>query len=372
MLKLSKRISAYLTSWGIFIKMKDRVVVAMSGGVDSSVAACLLKEQGHEVVGITMSFPFSKQSISDARKVARKLGIRHYALSLQKDLNRYVIKDFCRQYLSGRTPNPCVRCNQYLKFGALLKKALALDAQYLATGHYVKVIGVRSQVTGHRSQEFILKKAKDKTKDQSYFLYRLNQNQLKHTIFPLANYTKSEVRQLARRFSLPVADKLDSQEICFLRQTDYRNFLKANTKTKIKPGFILDKHGQELGRHKGIPYYTIGQREGVGIALGYPAYIIEINPQTNTITIGSKEDAYKTEFLVSDTHFISTPIKKKVALRVKIRYNHKEALAEVIPFEHKLKVKFKISQFAITPGQAAVFYDNNRVLGGGIIERVLD
>jgi tRNA-specific 2-thiouridylase len=361
--------------------MKERVVVAMSGGVDSSVAAALLKERGYEVIGITLCFNLtdsarkkpaccSPQGIEDARRVAHKLGIRHYVLNMQKVLRERVIKDFCNEYMKGRTPNPCVRCNQYIKFDALLKKALALEAKFLATGHYAQICPVRYSLLSTRYYE--LKKAKDKIKDQSYFLYRLNQYQLRHTIFPLGDYTKEEVRGLAKKFGLPVADKIASQEICFLPQDDYREFLKQQARVRIKPGLVVDRQGNILARHKGIALYTIGQRQGLGIAKGYPLYITKINARNNQITVGTKEDVSKKEFFVSHLHFILKPIKKKVALKIRIRYNHKEAQAQVLPYKNKIKVKFKKPQFAITPGQSAVFYFKDKVLGGGIIERVLD
>lgn len=354
---------------------KERVVVAMSGGVDSAVAAALLQRQGDEVIGITMCFnlPDSPkkrpsccglQGIDDARRVAHKLGIRHYVLNIQKVLQERVIKDFCQEYIRGRTPNPCVRCNQYIKFDYLLKKALSLDAKFLATGHYARILKTEA---GYQ-----LKKAKDLFKDQSYFLYRLNQHQLKHILFPLGNYTKNEVRMLAREFSLPVADKLASQEICFLPSNNYREFLKKYINTQIKPGLIVDKEGNVLGHHKGIAFYTIGQREGLGIAKGYPLYIAKLNLKNNQITVGTKEDTLKKEFKVLETHFILKTPKKKIAVRVRIRYNHKEARAQVIPIGNKMMIKFKEPQFAITPGQSAVFYAKDRVLGGGIIDEVLD
>ena len=353
--------------------MKECVVVAMSGGVDSSVAAALLKEQGYEVIGITMCFnlPDSEtkkphccglQGIEDARRVAHKLGIRHYVLNMQKELEKWVIKDFCQEYLNGRTPNPCVRCNQYIKFDALLKKARALGAKFMATGHYARI---------EKIQSYLLKKAKDKTKDQSYFLYRLNQKQLRHILFPLGDYTKDKVRKFAREFALPVADKLASQEICFSPGADYRGFLKVRLAAAIKPGLITDTEGNMLGKHKGIAFYTIGQREGLGIAKGYPVYVTKIDPKNNQITLGKREDVYNKEFLVETPHFILGVIKKKIAAKVRIRYNHQEAKAVIVPFGNMIKVKFKKPQFAITPGQAAVFYNKDTVVGGGTIAKIL-
>ncbi|MDD4980172.1 MAG: tRNA 2-thiouridine(34) synthase MnmA [Candidatus Omnitrophica bacterium] len=360
--------------------MKERVAVAMSGGVDSSVAAALLKKQGYEVIGLTMCFNLADsttkrpnccglEGIEDARRVAHKLGIRHYVLNFSKVLKEKVIADFCREYLRGRTPNPCVRCNQFIKFDALLKKALSLDAGFLATGHYARIEKVVSRQSLVVS--YLLKKAKDKKKDQSYFLYCLGQKQLRRILFPLGDYTKEEVRNLARKFNLPIADKLASQEICFLPDADYRRFLNTHAKAKIKPGPILDKEGNVLGQHQGVAFYTIGQREGLGIARGYPLYVIEINPGNRSIIVGKKEDVYKDEFYLKNTHFIIGLKKKKVALRVKIRYNHPEAQAQVIVTGRKVKVKFSKPQFAVTPGQSAVFYDHDTVVGGGVIGKVL-
>ncbi|MDD2679359.1 MAG: tRNA 2-thiouridine(34) synthase MnmA [Candidatus Omnitrophica bacterium] len=368
--------------------MNKRVIVGMSGGVDSSVAAALLKEQGYEVIGITMCFNLapagrkksgccSLRGVEDAQRVAHKLGIRHYVLNMRKALEERVIRYFCKEYLSGRTPNPCIVCNQYLKFGELLDKARSLDAEFLATGHYARILKTPSGL--------LLRKAKDLKKDQSYFLYRLNQAQLKAILFPLGNYTKEEVRDLARKFKLPVAEKKASQEICFLPDNDYRAFLRARINKKMRPGPVVDTQGNIVGQHKGIAYYTIGQREGLGIAKGYPVYITKIDPKTNQICIGAKADACQREFLTRDLHFALRPLKKKVALKVKIRYNHKEARAWVIPFGKKTtgrkavvwlpiakaKISFKQPQFAVTPGQSAVFYQQDRVLGGAIIDKVI-
>jgi tRNA-specific 2-thiouridylase len=354
---------------------KERVVVGMSGGVDSSVAAALLVEKGFEVIGITMCFNLSgssgkkpsccgREGIEDARRVAHKLGIKHYVVNMQKAMAEEVIRDFCREYRRGRTPNPCVRCNQYLKFGLLLHKALSLGAGYLATGHYARSITTK--------EGYCLAKGKDLAKDQSYFLYRLNQKQLKHILFPLAGYKKEEVRHLAREFNLAVAAKPGSQEICFLPDLkDYRTFLEGQLKNSIKRGRIVDKQGNILGEHKGIPFYTIGQRQGLGLAMGYPVYITGIDYRSNQITVGTKDETYGREFLIREPYFIAGSPKKKVALRVKIRYNHKEAAARIQRCAKGLRVKFHRPQFAITPGQSAVFYLKDIVLGGGIIDKVL-
>jgi tRNA-specific 2-thiouridylase len=353
--------------------MKERVVIAMSGGVDSSTAAALLKAEGYEVIGITMCFNFpdviSKkprccglEGIEDARRVAHRLGIKHYVLNMQKILEERVIKDFCREYINGRTPNPCIRCNQYIKFDALLKKAVSLGAKYLATGHYARI------------EEGFLKKAKDLKKDQSYFLYRLKQTQLRKILFPLGDYTKGEVRSLARKFNLPVAQKQESQEICFLPQIDYREFLKNHCagRLKIKLGLIVDTKGKKIGTHQGIAFYTIGQREGLGIALGYPVYVVKIDKRNNQIVVGSQDEACKQDFLLKDSQFSFKPLKKKIVLKVKIRYNHKETAAEITPQKGKIRVHCKKPQFAITPGQSAVFYKKDMVTGGGIIDEVLN
>lgn len=358
--------------------MKTSVVVAMSGGVDSSVAAALLKERGYEVIGITMCFGLKEagkkkpsccglEGIEDARRVAHKLGIKHYLLNFHRALEEKVISNFLEEYIAGRTPNPCVRCNQYLKFDRLLKKTRGLGAAYLATGHYARISSGRN---------YLLNKAKDTNKDQSYFLYRLNQEQLGHILFPLGNYTKKEVRKLARRFGLPVSEKLGSQEICFIPDDDYRGFLRkrlAQMKKTLKPGPILDTKGDILGEHKGIPFYTIGQRQGLGIARGYPIYIIRIDVKTNSIIVGKREEALCAGIIAGSLSFTGAPIKRPVVLRVKIRYNHSEVPSRIIPLDkERLKVIFSKPQFAACPGQAAVFYHRQRVVGGGVIEEAIN
>lgn len=347
----------------------------MSGGVDSSVAAALLSGAGHEVVGLTMCFNLPEadgrtvrccgwQGIEDARRVAQTLGIRHYVLNMQRLFAEKVIDNFCLEYLAGRTPNPCVRCNQFLKFEALLKKALSFGAVALATGHYARIY--------KKGTSYSLQKAKDKSKDQSYFLYRLTQTQLAHTRFPLGGLLKTGVRSLARKLGLAVADKPDSQEICFLPDEQYRNFVARYRRKPAVEGPVVDTQGRLLGRHRGIAFYTIGQRQGIGIACGRPVYVTRIDPEKNQITVGSRQEASAREFLVSDTHFIAGAPEKKIAARVRIRYNHEEMPAEIIPEPSQVRVVYAKPQFAITPGQSAVFYRGGIVLGGGIIQRVIE
>ncbi len=355
--------------------MKKFVAVAMSGGVDSSVAAALLKKQGYEVVGLTMCFNLAEHDgkrpsccgltgIEDARRVCQKLGIRHYVINLDKDFSRQVIQNFYQEYLNGRTPNPCVRCNQFIKFGILLKKALNLGAKFLATGHYARIVKSK--------QGYLLKKARDLKKDQSYFLYRLSQEELKHIIFPLGNFTKPQVRKMAFDLGLNVAEKQDSQEICFLPDGKHGELIKAKGLKSVKQGDLVDQDGNLLGVHQGIPFYTVGQRHGLGIAKGYPLYVTQINAKNNRITVGPRQDAYRSQFTIKEEHFLNKPFKKKVEIKVRIRYNHKEEAAVVYPVKDKLKVIFKNPQFAVTPGQSAVFYDKDTVIGGGIIQKVID
>lgn len=349
------------------------MVAAMSGGVDSSVSAALLKDQGFEVIGITMQiWPRTQNSgsccgaegIADAGKAAYKLGIPHYALNFRDVFNKKVIADFCKEYRQGRTPNPCIRCNQYIKFDTLLNAARQLDADYIATGHYARIKFSR------KKKRFILKKGKDLSKDQSYVLYTMTQKQLKNARMPLGELTKTEVRAIARRKNLPMADKPESQEICFIPDNDYGRFLKKRSPESAKPGPILDKDAKVIGRHRGIIYYTIGQRKGIGIADKHPLYVARIDKKNNTIVVGAKADVYSKGLIADNLNFIYMDnLKKPLKVKAKVRYLHPPAEATVLPRnKNKVEIRFDEAQWAITPGQAAVFYKGDIVVGGGTIE----
>lgn len=353
---------------------KKRVVVAMSGGVDSSVAAAFLKEKGHDVVGVTMKFwgndnrCCSDDDLKDARRVARLLGIPHYNVSLQESFKKNVVDYFVSEYRKGRTPNPCAVCNPSIKFGDLLKKADELDAGFLATGHYA-VIGYDPE-----KKRFLLKRGKERGKDQSYFLARLSQESLSRTLFPIGNFPKSKIRMLARRFGLPVANKADSQEVCFIPDGNITGFIQRRQRTPSPKGPIIDREGKILGFHEGIIGYTIGQRKGLGIAVGRPVYVTKIDADTNTIVIGDESDLYHKRFTASDPHWISvTGISKPIRVKVRIRYRHRPAWASVKPIgKQKVQIEFERPQRAITPGQLAVFYDGDIVVGSAWIDEILD
>ena len=358
-----------------------KVVVAMSGGVDSSVAAALLKEQGYEVIGITMQLQPSSRlaeeadhfggccgldAVTDAKKVAQRLNIPHYVVNFRDVFARQVIDDFCREYSLGRTPNPCIRCNQYIKFDALLKRAQELGAGVVATGYYAKI--ERENGNGR----YLLKKSTDRRKDQTYVLYTMSQEQLGHSLFPVGCLTKEEVRSIAERLGLTIFDKAESQKICFIPDNNYPRFLEEYTGILPQPGPIINRQGNVLSEHRGIIYYTIGQRKGLGIAGPEPLYVTAIDPEKNTITVGGKSEVYATELIASDLNWISIErLDCTMNVTAKIRYLHREAGAEVTPKGiGEVIVEFSEPQMAPAPGQAVVFYDGDIVVGGGIIARV--
>lgn len=347
-----------------------KVMVAMSGGVDSSVAAALLKKRGYEVIGATMQLkPLSGNNgqednpISDARKVAEKLGIPHYVYDFRNIFSNTIIDYFCREYSRGKTPNPCVLCNRLIKFGALWEKAQEMGADYLATGHYAGI--------ENKEGRFLLKKGADQDKDQSYFLYRLTQEQLSHTVFPLAGITKDEVKNLAQKMMLPSASRPESQEICFIPDNDYAEFLENYSSTVSLPGPILDSAGKTIGQHLGITHYTIGQRKGLGLAVPEPLYVTGIDAKNNTITVGTREQIFSYEMVAADLNWLAfTPPERPVKVQARARYRSPNVEAIITPInDNELYIRFSTPQMAITPGQSVVFYDNDIVIGGGIISR---
>ena len=363
----------------ISLKRKMKVFVAMSGGVDSSTTAGLLKKAGYTVVGVTMCFNISHpnsqrpsccgiEGIEDARRAARILDIPHYVLNFASEINDFIIDDFTQEYLAGRTPNPCVRCNQYLKFGTLYKKVRALGADFLATGHYVR-LGYNS-----RRKTWDLKKAKDPSKDQSYFLYGIDEKILPRLLFPLGPYTKDEVRGLARKFGLPAADKPESQDICFVPDRDYKKFIRERLGNgAFVPGPFKDPQGKILGQHQGIIHYTIGQRERLGLALGYPVYVYKIDKRSNTVYVGKEENLYSAGLVAGQLNYFAKAIPKKgMNAEARIRYHAPEIKAKLIALSRqRVEVIFKEPQKAVTPGQSVVFYQRDKVLGGAVIEKAI-
>lgn len=349
----------------------------MSGGVDSSAAASLLMEQGYDVVGITLKlWPqdcvsraedkcCGPQAVTDARSVAHRLGIPYYLIDEAEDFQKQVIGYFAEEYKAGRTPNPCVMCNEKLKFGTLLSRARKLGADTVATGHYARV--EKDPVTGRT----LLKRGRDLRKDQSYFLFSLRQDQLSHVLFPLGDLTKSETRDVARVACLKTADKEESMEICFVPDKDYGRFLQQAKLVDKHRGDIVDVHGRKLGEHDGIEFYTIGQRKGLGISSPNPLYVIELDPATNRVIVGDDSLLEKSELTVQRCNWIpwETP-PESIEAMVKIRYNHTGAPATIRPAsDGSARIHLHVPQRAITPGQACVFYQDDNVLGGGWIAR---
>jgi tRNA-uridine 2-sulfurtransferase len=358
--------------------MKKKVVIGMSGGVDSSVAAYLLQEQGYEVIGIMMKLSpdnpdyeeneggcCSISAANDARRVADVLDIPFYVMNFKDVFKKNVIDNFIDEYMEGRTPNPCIVCNKTIKFQEFFRKAKALGADYIATGHYAKIERI--------DDRYVLKKSEDDRKDQTYALYTLTQDQLSHILMPCGYYSKPEIRNIAEKIGLEVFKKKDSQEICFIPDNDHGAYIKKYSGREIKPGNFVNKQGEIMGRHKGIVYYTIGQRKGLGIAVGKPVFVNDINPLTNQVVIGDEEDIFKTELIAKDLNFILfDKLTSNLRVSAKIRYSAKPQLATLIPLENsRVKVVFDEKQRAITKGQSVVFYLENLVVGGGIIEEVL-
>lgn len=354
-----------------------RVVVGMSGGVDSSVTALLLKQEGYEVIGVTMNVwqrdPDAKYcekaccaigAVNDARLVANKLDIEYHVLNFKDDFKEKVIDYFVDEYIHGKTPNPCIACNKYVKFETLLNKALTVfDAQYIATGHYAKVD--YNKETGR----YFLRESVTEKKDQTYALYNLTQEQLSHIIMPLGNYTKEQVRQIARDNGLINADKHDSQEICFIEDNNYAKFIKEKYNYVPKSGNIVDLKKNILGRHKGIINYTIGQRRGLGLSFERPMYVVGLDVDNAQVILGENKDLFSQNLVCTNLNFMPfEKLEKNMKIKAKIRYSAKKADAEIIPLENgNVKVEFTEPQRAITPGQAVVFYDNDILVGGGTI-----
>ncbi len=345
---------------------KKKVVIGMSGGVDSSVAALLLKQAGYDVIGVTMEL-WKKEtniSIADAKQIADKLDIPFYTIDLTKEFKEYVIDNFSKQYIEGKTPNPCIECNKYLKFGLMLEKAKEIfDADYIATGHYAKV------QYNKETNRYYIEEASTIQKDQTYVLYNLTQEQLKHVLMPLGDYTKEQVRKIAEENNFITANKKDSQEICFVEDNDYAGFIEKHYNYKAKSGEFVDTKGNTYGKHKGIIHYTVGQRRGLGLSLKAPLYVKQVNPKTHEVILCPKEDLFSENLTCNNINLITIDkLEQPITATVKIRYSAPKVKATLIPIDdNTIKVVFDEPQRAVTPGQAVVFYDDNIVIGGGTI-----
>ncbi len=342
---------------------QKKVMVAMSGGVDSSLAAFLLLRDGYDVEGLTMKImggnELDKKATERAEEICSRLRIRHHTFDVSDDFNKEIIENFINEYLSGRTPNPCVRCNRFIKFGILMEHALSSGADYFASGHYARI-----------KDGLFIRKASDLSKDQSYFLYNIRSESLSNIIFPLGDFSKDEIRSLAREHSLEIPGREESEDACFLQSEQYVAYLLGHG---IKPaeGDIISRDGDVLGRHSGCFNYTIGQRKGLGIAWPEPLYVIAIKPEKNKVIVGTKKDTFSDMMTVADLNIFTQPGDDEIICKTRIRYRHSEAESRVLfNRDGTATVKFKDSQSALTPGQSAVFYDDDIILGGGIISDV--
>lgn len=353
----------------------------MSGGVDSSVAAAILKQEGYEVTGVTMKIwqddavaaqheggCCSLSAVEDARRVAFQLDIPYYVLNFQDIFEHHVIDYFVKEYAKGRTPNPCIACNRFVKFDALLKKAVSMGIDYVATGHYARI--AKDDKTGR----FLLKKSVTAQKDQTYALYNMTQEQLERTLMPIGCYDKETVRQIAADLGFDVATKPDSQEICFIPDNNYGAFVESRLESPIAPGKFVDTKGNILGEHRGIVHYTVGQRKGLGLSFGKPMYVVRVDVENNTVVLGAAGEEYSVGLIASDLNWIAFEnLKHPIHAHAKVRYSAKEIKATITPLDGgNVRVDFDQPQRAITPGQSVVFYDKDIVLGGGVIEQQIN